>query len=82
MPRRKETARFVERRADKAAVGDARAALMALAEGKGRFVPLDALLSGEGQLDSIRVVAATPARRLVVRRNSLYRRPPRSKWAL
>jgi hypothetical protein len=81
MPRREETAGFVERRADEPAVRDARAGLVVLAEGKRRLVPLDALLSREGQMDSLRVVAATPARLLVVREDSLYRRPPRSKCA-
>ena len=82
VPRGEEAARLVEGRADNASVDDPRRSLVALAEGKRRLVAVDALLRWWRELDAVRVVATAPTRRVVVRRNSAQRRPPRSKWAL
>ena len=82
VPRGEEPARFVERSADEPAVDDPRSGLMPLAEGECRLVAPDPFLRREGEVDAVRVLLpATPARGVMVRRD-LYRRPPRSKWAL
>ena len=82
VPRGEEPARLVQSSADESAVDDPGRGLVALAERKRRLVVVDALLGREGEVDAVRVVAATPTRRVVVRRNAVQRRPPRSKWAL
>jgi hypothetical protein len=82
VPGGKEPARLVERGADEPAVDDPRPGLMPLAEGEGGLVALDPLIGRQRKVDSIRVVAAAPTRRVVVRRDAVQRRPPRSKWAL
>ncbi len=82
VPRGEEAAGLVQSGADEASVDDSRPGLMALAEGERRLVAVDSLLSGEGEVDAVRVVATAPTRRVVVRRDSAQRRPPRSKWAL
>ena len=61
---------------------EARRCLMLLVECEGRLVPADSLLGREWEVDPCRVVAAAPAGGVVMRRDSLQRRPPRSKWAL
>jgi hypothetical protein len=81
VPGGQEPAGFVERRPDEATVDDPGAGLVPLVEGEGRLVPRDALLGGLGEMDSVRVVAAAPAGRVVMRRDPRYRSPPRSKWA-
>ncbi len=82
VPRGEKAAGLVQRGADEASVHDSRRGLMALAEGEPRLVAVDSLLSGEREVDAVRVVATAPTRRVVVRRDSAQRRPPRSKWAL
>ena len=82
VPRGEEAAGFIQRGADEASVDDSRRGLMALAEGERRLVAVDSLLRGEREVDAVRVVATAPTRRVVVRRDSAQRRPPRSKWAL
>ena len=82
VPRGEEAARLVQGGANNASVDDPRRSLVTLAEGKRRLVAVDALVGREGEVDAVRVVAATPTRRVVVRRNAVQRRPPRSKWAL
>jgi hypothetical protein len=79
VPCSEEPARLVECGADKTAVDDPGCGLVALAEGKRRLVALDPLVGREREMDAVRVVAATPTRRVVVRRNAVQRRPPRSK---
>jgi hypothetical protein len=83
MPCREETARLVERRADEASVDDPGPGLVALAEREGRFVALDPLFGRKRKVDPVPVFRATsPAGWVVMWGDSLYRRPPRSKWAL
>jgi hypothetical protein len=82
VPRGEEAARLVQGGADKASVDDSRRGLVALAEGKRGLVALDSFSRWAGEVDAVRVVATAPTRRVVVRRNSAQRRPPRSKWAL
>ena len=82
VPRGEEAARLVQCGTDKASVDDPRRSLVALAEGKRRLVAVDALCRGGREVDAVWVVATAPTRRVVVRRNSAQRRPPRSKWAL
>jgi hypothetical protein len=82
VPRGEEAASLVQGGADNASVDDPRRSLVTLTEGKRRLVAVDALLRWRGELDAVRVVATAPTRRVVVRRNSAQRRPPRSKWAL
>jgi hypothetical protein len=82
VPRGEEAARLVQGGANNASVDDPRRSLVTLTEGKRRLVAVDALLRRRGELDAVRVVATAPTRRVVVRRNSAQRRPPRSKWAL
>lgn len=81
MPGREQAAGLVESSGDEAAVDDAGAGLVALSEGEGRPVAVDPLLLGKRQMDALGVVAAAPARGVVVRGNAGYLRPPRSKWA-
>jgi hypothetical protein len=80
VPRGEEAAGFVQSRADKPAVDDPRPGLMPLAERERRVVAVDPLLCGQGEVKSVRVVAAAPTRRIVVGWD-VYRRPPRSKCA-
>ena len=82
VPRGEESARFVQRSADEASMDDARRGLVTLAEGEPCVVPLDPFSRRAGEMDAVRVVATAPTRRVVVRRNSAQRRPPRSKCAL
>ena len=82
MPGGEESAGLVEGGADEPAVGDSRGCLVALREGEVGFVALDALLGRPRKVDAVRIVPAPPARRVVMGRDSLYRRPPRSKCAL
>ena len=79
VPGDEQAAGLVECRADEPAVCDARRGLVALAEGEGRLVTLDPFLRRSRKVDAVRVVAASPARGVVVRRYSVQRRPPRSK---
>jgi hypothetical protein len=81
VPGGEEPARLVQGRTDEAAVDDSGPALVALAEEEGRLVALTPLLGRKREMDAVRIVAAPPTRRIVVRRYALYRRPPRSKWA-
>jgi hypothetical protein len=83
MPGGEQAAGLVEGRADASSVGDSRCRLMPVCERELSRVTFDALLGGPGEMDAVRIVPAPPARRIVMRRNSLrYRSPPRSKWAL
>jgi hypothetical protein len=82
VPCSEEPARLIQSGADEAAVDDPGCGLVAFAEGKRRPVALDPLLRRQREMDAVRVVAATPTRRVVVRRNAVQRSPPRSKWAL
>ena len=82
VPRGEEPARLVQRSADEASMDDSRRGLVALAEGERRLVALDSFSRRAGEVDAVRVVATAPTRRVVVRRNSAQRRPPRSKCAL
>jgi hypothetical protein len=83
VPGGEEAARFVERSSDEAAVDDPGRGLVALAERERRLVALDPFLGRAREVDAVRVfLPAPPARRVVVRGDDLYRRPPRSKWAL
>jgi hypothetical protein len=66
VPRREETARLVERGRHEAAVHDPGPGLVPLAEGHGSLVPLDPLLGRPGKVEAVGVVAAPPARRVVV----------------
>jgi hypothetical protein len=81
VPRREEAARLVERGSNESAVDDPGAGLVARPEREDGLVALDALLAWMRQADAVGVVAATPAERVVVRRNARYRMPPRSKCA-
>ena len=82
VPGRQEPAGLVESSADEPAVHDSGPGLMTRAEGEGRFVAVDPLLRRPREVDAVRVLLpATPACGVMVRRD-LYRRPPRSKWAL
>jgi len=81
VPGAEEAARLVQGCSDEPAVRDTRRRLVALAEGEGRLVAFDALLRGEREVNAVRVLSTPPARRIVMGRD-LYRRPPRSKWAL
>jgi hypothetical protein len=82
VPGGEEAAGLVERCPDEAAVCDSRRGLVALAERKGRLVALDPFVGRSREVDAVRVVAASPARGIVVRRKAVQRRPPRSKCAL
>jgi hypothetical protein len=83
VPGGKQAAGLVEGRADESSVGDSRCRLMPVRERELGLVALDALLGGPSEMDAVRIGSAPPARRIVMRRNSLrYRSPPRSKWAL
>jgi hypothetical protein len=83
VPRREQPARLVERGADESSVHDPGPGLVTLAEREGRLVALDSLLGRARKVEAVpALVPAAPARRIVVRGNLLYRRPPRSKWAL
>ena len=82
VPRGEETAGLVESRGDQAAVDDPRPCLVVVAERDDRLVALDALVGRLREMEALRVVAAAPARRIVVRRNArlgFYLSPPRSK---
>jgi hypothetical protein len=82
MPRGEKAAGFVERGTDEPAMDDPRGRLVALGEAEPRLVTIDPLLSRPRKVDAVRVLLpATPACRVMVRRD-VYRRPPRSKWAL
>lgn len=61
---------------------DPRPGLMALAKGERCLIAVYPLLGWEREVDAVRVVATSPTRWVVVRRNSAQRRPPRSKCAL
>jgi hypothetical protein len=82
VPRGEKPAGLVQGGSDETAVDDSRTGLVALAEGEGRLVALDAFFDRAGKMDPLRVFAAPPTRRIVVRRYPVYRRPPRSKCAL
>ena len=82
VPRREQAARLVERRPDETAVDEARRGLVMLMEREGRFVVRGSFLARDRQVDPRRVVTATPAGRVMMWRDSLQRRPPRSKCAL
>ena len=79
VPSGEEAARFVERRTDEPAVDDAGARLVTLAEGKRRLVALDPLLGRKRKMNALGVLTAAPTKGVVVRRNLVYRSPPRSK---
>ena len=81
VPGGEQTGGFVERSADEATVDEPRAGLVVLAEREGRAVRGRADLGRLRKVDPGWVVAAAPARGVVVRRDA-YRRPPRSKCAL
>jgi hypothetical protein len=81
VPGGEQPASLVQCPADEASVGDPGRRLVALAKGEGRLVALDSLFRRERKVDAMRIVATTPARRVVVGRD-VYRRPPRSKCAL
>jgi hypothetical protein len=80
VPGSEQAAGLVERCADQPAVDDPGPGLVALPEGETRLVALDPLLGREREVDPLRIVAAPPARGIVVRRN-VYRSPPRSRCA-
>ena len=82
VPRGEEPACLVERSADKAPVDDSRPGLVAPAERERCLVAVDSFSRRAGEVDAVRIVATAPTRRIVVRRNSAQRRPPRSKCAL
>ena len=82
VPGRQKAAGLVQRGADEPPVDDSRPGLVSLAEGERGLVALDAYFGRAGKVDALRVVAAPPTRRIVVRRYPVYRRPPRSKCAL
>jgi hypothetical protein len=74
---------LVQRRADKPSVDDPGRRLVAVAEPEIGLVAVDALLGRQWEVNAVRVLVPTPpARRVMVWGNPLYRRPPRSKWAL
>ena len=81
VPGREEATGLVESGRDEATVDDARACLVTGAEGEGGFVALNPLLDRLGEADSIRILPAAPAERVVMRWDPVYRRPPRSKCA-
>jgi hypothetical protein len=81
VPRREEAARLVERGGDQTAMDDPRSRLVPRTEAERGLVALDALLRRVWKVDSLRVVAAAPAERVVVRGDARYRSPPRSKCA-
>ena len=82
VPRGEKAAGLVQGGSDETAVDDSRTGLVALAESERRLVALDAYFDRAGKMDPLRVFAAPPTRRIVVRRYPIYRRPPRSKCAL
>lgn len=81
VPGGEQAASLVQRGADQASMDDPRSRLVVLGKGEGRLIALDSLLRRKRKVDPMRIVATTPACRVVVRRN-VYRRPPRSKCAL
>ena len=81
VPGGEESAGLVQSGCDEATVDDAGTRLVAQAEGEGGLVALDPLLDRLREVDPVRIVAAAPAERVVMRRDSRYRRPPRSKCA-
>jgi hypothetical protein len=81
VPGGEEAAGFVQSGRDEPAVDDAGARLVTRAEGEDGLVALDPLLDRLREADPVRVVAATPAERVVMRRDARYRSPPRSKCA-
>ena len=82
VPCGEEPAGLVEGGADQPAVDDSGRRLVPLAEGEGRLVAVDSLLGRRREVNAVRIVTTTPARRVMVRRDPLYRSPPRSKCAL
>ena len=83
MPRREQPARLVEERGDEPAVGEPRAALVALVVREGRLVLGRAFFGRMLEVKADLVPAAPEARGIVLRGNARgYRRPPCSKWAL
>jgi hypothetical protein len=82
VPGGEEAAGFVQRGADDPAVDDPRRGLASFGERERRLVALDPLRARKRKMDAVRIVPATPARLVVMRRNALYRKPPRSKCAL
>jgi hypothetical protein len=62
-------------------VDEARPALVALVEGEGGPVVLDALAFRWREVKPDPVLAAAETGRVVVRRDGAQRRPPRSWWA-
>jgi hypothetical protein len=63
-------------------VHDSRTGLVSLPEGDACVVTLEALRLRQGKMDALRVVAASPTFRVVMRRNTrarVYLSPPRSK---
>jgi hypothetical protein len=71
-------------------VDDPGTGLVALPKGDLRLIAVEPLGRRLGQVESVRVVSAPPAGRIMMWRNPLgpreigvgQRRPPRSKWAL
>jgi hypothetical protein len=82
VPRGEKAAGLVQGGSDDTAMDDPRTGLVALAKSEGRLVALDAFFDRAGKMDPLRVFAAPPTRRIVVRRYPVYRSPPRSKCAL
>jgi hypothetical protein len=82
VPGGEEPARLVQRGRDEAAVDESGAGLVALVEAEVRLVSLGLLLGREREVDPCRVVAATPAGGVVVRRDPAQRNPPCWKCAL
>jgi hypothetical protein len=82
VPGREQPAGLVERGADEAPVDEARCRLMLVVKGEGCLVLPDSLLGRVGEVDPRRIVTAPPAGGVVMRRDSIQRIPPRSKWAL
>jgi hypothetical protein len=82
VPRREQPAGLVQGRGDEAAVDEPRTGLVPVGELEVRLVLGQPLLLRLCEVDSIRVVAAAPAGRIVMRRDRLraaaQRRPPRS----
>jgi len=76
VPGGEEPARLVERGRDDAAVRDAGTALVALVEGEERLVLRETCFGRLRQPQTDRVVAAAPARRVVVRRDLVYGQTP------
>jgi hypothetical protein len=81
VPRREEAARLVERGGNQTTVDDPRSRLVPRTEAERGLIALDAVLRRPRKVDSLRVVAAAPAERVVVRGDARYRSPPRSKCA-